>query len=125
MIPNQKLCVELANLRESFHCAVDESLLRGMLKLGKKGIPVGCVNGGCGVCKVRILDGCVKSLGPISRAHVTVEDEAQGYTLACRVTPITAVRVEVTGRLSKPLSRPSRPAGIRHSFSTTSQIKEI
>ena len=37
---------------EHYHCATSESLLRGMLKLGRKGIPVGCVNGGCGVCKV-------------------------------------------------------------------------
>ena len=76
-----------------------------MLRLGRKGIPVGCVNGGCGVCKVRILDGEIKALGPISRAHVTAQEEALGYTLACRVAPQTPVDLEVAGKLNKPFSK--------------------
>ena len=85
---------------ESYPCATNESLLQGMLRLGRKGIPVGCVNGGCGVCKVRIAEGRVRVLGPISRAHVTAEEEALGYTLACRVAPTVAVRLEVAGELA-------------------------
>jgi len=42
----------------------------------------------------------VRVLGPISRAHVTAEEEALGYTLACRVAPTVAVRLEVAGRLA-------------------------
>lgn len=95
----------LAQTGECYPCATDESLLRGMLRLGRKGIPVGCVNGGCGVCRVRILEGRVRPLGPISRAHVSVEDEARGYTLACRVAPVASVRLEVGARLSTPFSR--------------------
>ena len=75
------------------------------LRLGRKGIPVGCVSGGCGVCKVRILEGEVKRLGPVSRAHVSVQDEAAGCTLACRVAPVTAVRLEVAGKFEKPFRR--------------------
>src|SRR5437667_12327607 len=78
-----KLNVCVAQTGETYACAADESLLRGMLRLGRKGIPVGCVNGGCGVCKVRIVDGSVTPLGPISRAHVSVEEECAGLTLAC------------------------------------------
>ncbi|EWS64335.1 Ferredoxin--NAD(P)(+) reductase CarAd [Hydrogenophaga sp. T4] len=70
-----KFAVNVAQTDETFPCAANESLLTGMLRLGRKGIPVGCVNGGCGVCKVRILDGDIKALGPISRAHVTREEE--------------------------------------------------
>ena len=33
---------------QSYRCPDSESLLRGMETLGKKGIPVGCRNGGCG-----------------------------------------------------------------------------
>lgn len=88
---------------EGFRCAVDESLLQGMLRLGRRGIPVGCVNGGCGVCKVRILAGEVRPLGPMSRAHVSAEEQAAGYALACRVAPLTAVRLEVVGKLEKRL----------------------
>jgi 3-phenylpropionate/trans-cinnamate dioxygenase ferredoxin reductase subunit len=97
-----KVAVHVAQTGETFPCAHDESLLQGMLRLGRKGIPVGCVNGGCGVCKVHIMEGQIKSLGPVSRAHVSVEEEAAGFTLACRVAPVTAVRLEVAGKFEKP-----------------------
>ncbi|MDP2220399.1 MAG: 2Fe-2S iron-sulfur cluster binding domain-containing protein [Hydrogenophaga sp.] len=100
-----KVAVHVAQTGEQYPCASNESLLTGMLRLGRKGIPVGCVNGGCGVCKVRILNGDIKALGPISRAHVTVDEEAQGYTLACRVAPTTPVHLEVAGKLNKPFSK--------------------
>nr|ACO92652.1 ferredoxin [Burkholderia sp. JS667] len=87
---------------ETYACSPGESLLRGMLRLGRKGIPVGCVNGGCGVCKVRVLRGAVRKLGPISRAHVSADEEDQGYALACRVAPDGDVELEVAGRLKKP-----------------------
>jgi len=100
-----KVPVHVAQTDETFPCAHDESLLQGMLRLGRKGIPVGCVNGGCGVCKVRILEGQTHPLGPVSRAHVSAEEETQGFTLACRVAPVTAIRLEVTGKFEKPFRK--------------------
>ena len=99
-------CVQISIVQtgDTYVCATDESLLEGMLRLGRKGIPVGCVNGGCGVCKVRILAGAVRLLGPVSSAHVSAQERANGYTLACRVAPTEAVRLEVAGRLNKPFS---------------------
>lgn len=99
-----KHSVHIGQTGETYPCAGDESLLRGMLHLGRKGIPAGCVNGGCGVCKVRIVEGTVRALGPVSRAHVSEEEERCGVTLACRVAPATTVRLEVAGRLEKRFS---------------------
>lgn len=96
--------VTIAQTGDAYVCGTDESLLEGMVRLGRKGIPVGCVNGGCGVCKVRVLSGSVRTLGPVSSAHVTAQERANGYTLACRVAPTEAVRLEVAGRLNKPFS---------------------
>jgi len=93
-----KVQVTIDQTGESYPCAIGESLLQGMLRLGRKGIPVGCVNGGCGVCKVKITEGDTEVLGPVSRAHVTAEEESQGYTLACRVGPSCAVKLEVAGK---------------------------
>ncbi|OGB52667.1 MAG: ferredoxin [Burkholderiales bacterium RIFOXYD12_FULL_59_19] len=100
-----KVSVHVAQTGETFVCASDESLLQAMLRLGRKGIPVGCVNGGCGVCKVHIVEGQCRSLGPISRAHITAEEESAGYTLACRVAAVTPVRLEVTGKFEKPFRK--------------------
>jgi 3-phenylpropionate/trans-cinnamate dioxygenase ferredoxin reductase subunit len=100
-----KVTVCVAQTGETYACAADESLLRGMLRLGRKGIPAGCVNGGCGVCKVRIVEGSVRALGPVSRAHVSADEEDAGLTLACRVAPACAVTIEVAGKLERPFSR--------------------
>ncbi|MDY0329156.1 MAG: 2Fe-2S iron-sulfur cluster-binding protein [Thiomonas sp.] len=83
-------------------CSSDESLLAGLVRLGRRGIPAGCLGGGCGVCKVRVLRGRVRRLGPVSRARVTLDEEARGYTLACRVAPCSELELEVAGRLEKP-----------------------
>lgn len=100
-----KVQVTIDQTGESYLCAIGESLLQGMIRLGRKGIPVGCVNGGCGVCKVKILTGQTQVLGPVSRAHVSEEDEMQGYTLACRVGPANEVRLEVAGKMIKPFTK--------------------
>lgn len=113
-----KVTVHVEQTGESYPCATDENLLKGMLRLGHKGIPVGCINGGCGVCKVRVLEGQVHPLGPISRAHVTRDEEAQGYTLACRVAPTTPVLLQVCQRLAKPFSRAAVSAAATSSSTT-------
>jgi 3-phenylpropionate/trans-cinnamate dioxygenase ferredoxin reductase subunit len=100
-----KVTVQIPQTGESYLCATTESLLQGMLRLGRRGIPAGCVNGGCGVCKVRVLDGEVTALGPVSRAHVSADEEAQGCTLACRVAPRTDVRLAVIGKFEKPFQK--------------------
>lgn len=106
--PRTKASVRIQCTGDEYLCGPDESLLKGMLRLGKRGIPAGCVSGGCGVCKIRVLEGEVRSLGPISRAHVSEEEEAQGHTLACRVAPTGNVLIEVNAPLQKPLRRPGQ-----------------
>ena len=96
--------VTIADTGESYRCAEHRSVLEGMEALGKKGIPVGCRQGGCGVCKVRIVSGSVRLLGPVSRAHVSASEQSQGYTLACRAAPESPVQLQVCARLSKPFS---------------------
>lgn len=93
--------VSVRQTGECFSCQGDETLLQGMLRLGRKGIPVGCVNGGCGVCKVRIHGGTCDKAGSISRAHVSVEEECSGVTLACRAIPRCDIEVEVIGKMQR------------------------
>lgn len=89
---------------ETFRCSPNESLLVGMERLGKKGIPVGCRGGGCGVCKVEITSGdYVKRV--MSRDYVSVEDEAVGRVLACRVKPASDITLRVLGKMAKNVCR--------------------
>ena len=65
-------------------------------------LPHACGHGLCGTCKVQVLEGAVRHLGPVSCAHVSDLERDQGYTLACRVAPLEAVRIAVAQRLHKP-----------------------
>ena len=84
----------------TYRCAPTESLLEGMLRLGRKGIPVGCRGGGCGVCKVEIVAGEFQTRA-MSREHVDDDDYARRWLLACRVYPVSDLFLRVIGRLRK------------------------
>ena len=103
-LPASPLRITVAQTGDSFDCFPHENLLTGMLRLGRKGIPVGCVNGGCGVCKVEITSGdYVKRV--MSRDYVSVEDEAAGRVLACRVKPSSDITLRVLGKMAKNVCR--------------------
>ncbi len=53
---------------------------------GEVVVRVGCRRGGCGICKVKITEGSVRT-GPMRRAHVSEQEEAEGYVLACCAYP--------------------------------------
>jgi 3-phenylpropionate/trans-cinnamate dioxygenase ferredoxin reductase subunit len=93
--------VELTQTKEAYECLPHENMLQGMARLGRRGIPVGCLNGGCGICKVAVVQGEWESTGPMSRAHVSAEEEARGIILACRATPCSDIQIEVLGKMQK------------------------
>ena len=96
---------------ERYRCAQNESLLIGMERLGKKGIPVGCRGGGCGVCKVEIVSGSYTKK-VMSRAYVSQEEEAAGQVLACRVFPTSDIQLRVLGKMAKNVCRPPLAGGL-------------
>lgn len=85
---------------ESFSCNADKSVLGAMKALRRKGIPIGCRSGGCGVCKIRVEKGAVRR-GPTSREYVSAEEEAQGVALACRSYPQADLELSVLGKMRR------------------------
>jgi ferredoxin len=88
--------IRLLNIEESFPCALGKNVLQGMQSLAKKGIPIGCRGGGCGICRIRVTQGqyrCQK----MSQAHVNDEEIEQGLALACRLYPESDLEIEVLG----------------------------
>ncbi|MCA8908803.1 MAG: 2Fe-2S iron-sulfur cluster binding domain-containing protein [Rhodospirillaceae bacterium] len=96
--------VTVAETGESYLCSPHSHLLGAMVALGRKGIPSGCHGGGCGVCKVRVVAGDYSTL-PMSRAHISPDEEQQGIVLACRTFPLADLRLEVVGKLKKAVTR--------------------
>lgn len=92
--------VTIDNSGEQYSCRNTENLLKGMERLGRKGIPVGCRNGGCGICKVKVSEGQYR-FGKMSRAHISEQEERQGIVLACRCQPETDVRLEALDKLAR------------------------
>lgn len=86
---------------ESFACAEDMHILAAMERTLCRAIPVGCRNGGCGACKVRITAGSYHT-GKMNRAVVSEEDERAGCVLACRTYPRGDISLQVLGRVWQP-----------------------
>ena len=92
--------IVIADDGQTYRCSEQRTVLEGMEQLGRRGIPVGCRNGGCGVCKVEVLSGTYTAR-VMSREHVSEEDEACGRVLACRVRPTSDLRIAVIGKMKK------------------------
>ncbi len=108
----QKHEVHLENTGEVFGCAEDQNVLCAMERLGRKGIPVGCRGGGCGVCKIHVLEGRYTTRR-MSRACVSEAEEAAGILLACKVFPLSNLNIHVVGHMKKCVMRaaPSPSSG--------------
>lgn len=87
-------------------CAADERVLValeraqgfGRLRGLSRKLPVGCRRGGCGICRARVLAGTFRRV-PMSRAHVSEQDEAAGLVLCCAIYPLS----DLTVRLETPI----------------------
>lgn len=91
----------------SFPCAEDQNILVAMQKAGLAVVPVGCRGGGCGVCKIEIVEGR-GFYGKMSRAHISELQEAKGsYALACKLFPRTKLRICPIGQLFKKINQPA------------------
>lgn len=74
-------------------CASDEKVLSVLEREGQKKVRIGCRQGGCGACRVKVLSGTYET-AKMSRAHVTPEEAAQGYALSCRLFPRSDLVIE-------------------------------
>ena len=61
-------------------------------------MPFECRNGGCGVCKAKILHGEVR-LNPYQDAVLTAMERAEGKTLLCCAEPLGDIEVEYVPQL--------------------------
>jgi ferredoxin len=72
---------------ESFPCAGDQAVLAAMIRARRGPVNYGCCNGGCGVCRMRIVSGDWTLFRPMSQAHVSKTDLDRGIVLLCCVHP--------------------------------------
>src|ERR1700740_1525203 len=72
------------------------------------GIPFKCGGGICGTCKCKIESGLehTDAVKPKERKHLSDEDIAQGYPMACQTFVNGDIRVSWQPRLSETAARP-------------------
>lgn len=99
-----KFIITIDEGAESFVCSAERNVLKAMERLGRKGIPVGCRGGGCGVCRVQVLSGAYR-VGKMSREQVSMDDERQGVCLACKLFPQADLRLRILGKMRQALGR--------------------
>lgn len=96
--------VRIAETGESFPCSPTQSVLEGMVQIGRRGIPQGCRGGGCGVCKIEVVAGLFAHKA-MSRSHITEEDQREGRVLACRIFPVSDLELRVLGNMKRSLGK--------------------
>jgi ferredoxin len=71
----------------TFRCPDTKSILVGVEHNGGADtIQVGCRSGGCGVCRIEVLEGTYTAKR-MSKAFCTDDDVAHGILLSCRTYP--------------------------------------
>lgn len=76
--------IQISTSGASFNAIPSQSLLVCMEKAGLSDIQVGCRGGGCGQCRIQVLEGKFEKKR-MSRAHIQPEDENKDIVLACRI----------------------------------------
>jgi CDP-4-dehydro-6-deoxyglucose reductase len=76
----------------SFNVERDEPILQAAIRQGV-GLPYGCKDGACGSCKSRLLEGRVIH-GAHQHKALSIEEEADGFTLTCCAAAQTDVVIE-------------------------------
>lgn len=105
--------IRIQDCGHDFSCRPGQTLLEAVRQRGGLCIRSGCLGGGCGICKIRVLGGTYAA-GKMSRGHVCEEAEARGFALACKVTPRSDLLVQVLCSGHESHARPwrfSRPEG--------------
>lgn len=78
--------VSVNDLDATYVCSESQSLLTALMATGCSPVKVGCRNGGCGVCRIRVKSGrYIKE--KMTRSRISEADEREDIVLACRVFP--------------------------------------
>ena len=101
-----------------------ETILAGLYRRGYA-YRTGCRRGGCGICKVDLLDGAVDYERPVAPTVLSDEEQAAGICLSCRAVPSGDITIALRDDVLKctmPLlayldpiaDRPKAPAPAHH-----------
>jgi CDP-4-dehydro-6-deoxyglucose reductase len=77
---------------ESFICPETMSIVEAA-KIQTAKIPYGCNGGGCGICKMRIVEGQYKLTDAAAKA-LSAEEKNNGHAYLCQTYPLSDLQLE-------------------------------
>ncbi|CAB3393595.1 2Fe-2S iron-sulfur cluster-binding protein [Kyrpidia spormannii] len=78
-----------------FTCNNNQDVLAAAVAQGVRSIKRGCRGGGCGLCKVQVVEGSYE-LGKASVAVLPQDERGQGFVLACKTIPTSDLVIRLT-----------------------------
>lgn len=84
--------IEVDGAHHPLSAVPGQTILACMIASGATMLKVGCRSGGCGICRVRIIEGDYHAL-PMNRARISAEDQESKIALACRIVPLGNLRI--------------------------------
>jgi len=95
---DSKYQIKIVGYENTYEITSKEHILDSLSKKGLSLVAKGaCHGGGCGVCKIKILKGDVKTI-PMSKKYITDEEKDEGYVLACRAFVNSDLEFEFIGK---------------------------
>ncbi len=88
--------ITIVNKNIIYTCGENQNLLESLEANHNANFMVGCRQGGCGYCRIRVLSGTY-TVGLMSREHISKDDLDSGITLACRTFPTSDITYEFLG----------------------------
>ncbi|WP_338749425.1 2Fe-2S iron-sulfur cluster-binding protein [Janibacter alittae] len=87
------------------HIEPGDTVLAGLQKAGYA-YTVGCRRGGCGICKIDVLEGTFSYCRPVADTVISEQERSDGTCLSCRAVPTDDVTIQLRDaslRLANPL----------------------
>ncbi|WP_232796597.1 2Fe-2S iron-sulfur cluster-binding protein [Kyrpidia spormannii] len=78
-----------------FTCKHEQDVLEAAIAQGVRSVKRGCRGGGCGLCKVQVVEGSYE-LGKSSVAVLPEDERQRGFVLACKTTPKSDLVIRLT-----------------------------
>lgn len=97
--------------RQQVQVAEGETVLAGLARSGYS-YTVGCRRGGCGICKVDLLNGTVRYAKTVADTVLTTQERQDGTCLSCRAIPDDNITIALRlGELRRtnPFTHPGHP----------------
>lgn len=60
---------------------------------------IGCREGGCGICKVKLLSGKIRYQKTVSESVISQNEQEQGIFLLCRAVPMSDINISLASSI--------------------------